>query len=81
MIAMVEMSPKKSCDQGWTYDHSTVFTTITSEVGVLSIILRKLNNMILAEQLGVRGRLQADVDTNRILDRKHHRLLRLGFHQ
>ena len=47
---MVEMSPKKSCDQGWTYDHSTVFTTITSEVGVLSIILRQINNLILADQ-------------------------------
>ena len=32
VIAMVEMSPKKSCEQGWKYDHSTVFTTITSEV-------------------------------------------------
>jgi len=31
VIAMVEMSPKKSCMQGWKYDHSTVFTTITSE--------------------------------------------------
>ena len=29
---MVEMSPKKTCGQGWNYDHSTVFTTITSEV-------------------------------------------------
>ena len=37
---MVEMSPKKSCDQGWTYDHSTVFTTITSEVGVLSMVFK-----------------------------------------
>ena len=32
VIAMVDMSPKKSCMQGWKYDHSTVFTTITSEV-------------------------------------------------
>ena len=39
VIAMVEMSPKKSCEQGWKYDHSTVFTTITSEVNLLSILL------------------------------------------
>lgn len=31
VISMVEMSPKKTCGQGWNYDHSTVFTTITSE--------------------------------------------------
>merc|ERR1719430_658929 len=31
VISFVETSPKKSCDNGWTYDHSLVFNTITSE--------------------------------------------------
>ena len=33
VISFVEAVPQKSCDSGWTYDHSLVFNTITSEVG------------------------------------------------
>ena len=33
VISFVERLPQKSCDSGWTYDHSLVFNTITSEVG------------------------------------------------
>ena len=33
VISFVEKVPQKSCDSGWTYDHSLVFNTITSEVG------------------------------------------------
>ena len=40
---MVEMSPKKSCMQGWQYDHSTVFTTITSEVAFHPLAFKILN--------------------------------------
>ena len=32
VISFVEKVPQKSCDNGWTYDHSLVFNTITSEV-------------------------------------------------
>ena len=32
VISFVERAPQKSCDSGWTYDHSLVFNTITSEV-------------------------------------------------
>ena len=32
VISFVERGPQKSCDSGWTYDHSLVFNTITSEV-------------------------------------------------
>ena len=31
VIDLVERSPRKACDSGWTYDHTSVFTTITSE--------------------------------------------------
>lgn len=31
VISLVERSPHKTCDQGWEYDHSLVFNTITSE--------------------------------------------------
>ena len=33
VISFVERGPQKSCDSGWTYDHSLIFNTITSEVG------------------------------------------------
>ena len=32
VISFVEDGPQKSCETGWTYDHSLVFNTITSEV-------------------------------------------------
>jgi len=31
VISFVEKTPHKSCDNGWNYDHSLVFNTITSE--------------------------------------------------
>jgi len=31
VISFVEDGPQKSCESGWTYDHSLVFNTITSE--------------------------------------------------
>ena len=33
VITLVANSPQKSCDNGWRYDFSSVFETITSEVG------------------------------------------------
>ena len=38
VIRFVEKIPQKSCDQGWTYDHSMVFSTITSEVPLIQIL-------------------------------------------
>ena len=35
VISFVERVPQKSCDSGWTYDHSLVFNTITSEVSIM----------------------------------------------
>ena len=32
VISLVEGSPHKVCDQGWNFDNSNVFNTITSEV-------------------------------------------------
>ena len=32
VIRYVEKLPLKSCESGWTYDHSLVFNTISSEV-------------------------------------------------
>ena len=37
VISFVEKVPQKSCDNGWTYDHSLVFNTITSEVSITGI--------------------------------------------
>ena len=38
VINFVEEQPLQSCDAGWTYDHSLVFNTITSEVSLNIII-------------------------------------------
>ena len=35
VISFVEASPRQQCGEGWTYDHSLVFPTITSEVDIL----------------------------------------------
>ena len=36
VISFVEASPRQQCGEGWTYDHSLVFNTITSEVPIFS---------------------------------------------
>ena len=73
VISFVERLPQKSCDSGWTYDHSLVFNTITSEVGgeaevfsvhvhcsVRTTILLLFNNL---EQLGLSRGLQTYADS------------------
>ena len=55
VISFVEKVPQKSCDNGWTYDHSLVFNTITSEVSfwlctvTLSSFLITQNNWVCQE--------------------------------
>ena len=39
VISFVEDGPQKSCESGWTYDHSLVFNTITSEVRISFIYI------------------------------------------
>ena len=43
VISLVEGSAHKTCDQGWIYDHGSVFNTITTEVR-LSQFFDRYNN-------------------------------------
>ena len=50
VINFIEEQPLKSCDAGWTYDHSLVFNTITSEVS-LDIINRIIHLYCLHDRM------------------------------
>ena len=64
VISFVERLPQKSCDSGWTYDHSLVFNTITSEVGGEDRlrVLSENSNIIVVQQFRTTGSVKRTSD-------------------
>ena len=82
---IVAMLKQKPCNQGWKYDHTKIFPTITSEVTCdkrrMNIIHAPYEHFCpVSEQLGLWRGLQADANPHLLLGWKHSGLLPVGSH-